>query len=33
MTDGTVEDFWEYAPCGQIIADPDGRIIRVNATR
>ncbi|MGZ8746823.1 MAG: SpoIIE family protein phosphatase [Mycobacterium sp.] len=32
MTDGTVEDHWEHAPCGQIIAEPDGRIIRVNAT-
>jgi phosphoserine phosphatase RsbU/P len=27
-----VEDYWEHAPCGQIIADPDGRMIRVNAT-
>jgi phosphoserine phosphatase RsbU/P len=32
VTDGTVEDYWEHAPCGQIIADPDGRIICVNAT-
>jgi phosphoserine phosphatase RsbU/P len=32
VTEGTVEDYWEHAPCGQIIADPDGRIICVNAT-
>lgn len=32
MTEGTVEDYWEHAPCGQVIADPDGRIVRVNAT-
>ena len=27
-----VEDFWEHAPCGHVIAHPDGRIIRANAT-
>ena len=32
MTDRSVEDFWENAPCGHVIADPDGRIVRVNAT-
>jgi sigma-B regulation protein RsbU (phosphoserine phosphatase) len=32
MTDHTVEDYWEHAPSGQIITDPDGRMIRVNAT-
>jgi sigma-B regulation protein RsbU (phosphoserine phosphatase) len=32
VTDAGVEDFWEDAPCGHIIADSDGRIIRVNAT-
>jgi len=32
MTDPIVEDYWEYAPSGQIIAHPDGRMIRVNAT-
>jgi phosphoserine phosphatase RsbU/P len=26
------EVLWENAPCGHVIADPDGRIIRVNAT-
>ena len=32
MTDADVEDYWEHAPSGQIIAHPDGRVIRVNAT-
>lgn len=32
MTDRSLEDFWEHAPCGHVIAHPDGRIIRVNAT-
>jgi phosphoserine phosphatase RsbU/P len=32
VTDRSVEDFWEHAPSGHIIASPDGRIIRVNAT-
>jgi sigma-B regulation protein RsbU (phosphoserine phosphatase) len=27
-----VEDFWEHAPCGHVIADADGHIIRVNET-
>lgn len=32
MSDPTVEGHWEHAPSGQIIADRDGRVIRVNAT-
>ena len=32
MTDYSAEDFWEDAPSGLVIAHPDGRIIRVNAT-
>ena len=32
MTDRSVEDLWESAPSGHVVADPDGRIIRVNAT-
>jgi sigma-B regulation protein RsbU (phosphoserine phosphatase) len=32
VTDPGVKDFWENAPCGHLIAHPDGRIIRVNAT-
>lgn len=32
MTDRTVEDFWNSAPSGHVITDPDGRIIRVNET-
>ena len=32
MTDYSAADFWEDAPSGLVIADPDGRIIRVNAT-
>lgn len=32
MTQHSVEEFWEHAPCGHVVADPDGRIIRVNAT-
>lgn len=32
MTDPTDGDYWEHAPSGQIIARPDGRMIRVNAT-
>ena len=32
MTDRSVEDYWEHAPSGHIVAHPDGRIIRVNAT-
>lgn len=32
MTDNSIEDFWEHAPCGHVVAAPDGRIIRVNAT-
>jgi len=27
-----VEEFWERAPCGHVVAHPDGCIIRVNAT-
>ncbi|MCV7282457.1 SpoIIE family protein phosphatase [Mycolicibacterium flavescens] len=30
MTD--VEDHWENAPCGHLIAEPNGRILRSNAT-
>ncbi len=32
MTDRRVEDFWENAPSGHVIAMPDGHIIRANAT-
>lgn len=32
MTDRAVEDFWETAPSGHVIAHLDGRIIRANAT-
>jgi len=32
VTDLSLEDFWENGPCGQLIARPDGRIVRVNAT-
>jgi phosphoserine phosphatase RsbU/P len=32
VTIDSVEEFWENAPCGHVIADLDGRIIRVNAT-
>ena len=32
MTNHSVEEFWEHAPCGHVVAYPDGRIIRVNAT-
>lgn len=32
MTDYSVEDSWQHAPSGQIIADTDGRMIQVNAT-
>lgn len=32
MTDRGVEDCWDRAPSGHVIAHPDGRIIRVNAT-
>ena len=32
MTDRSVENFWEIAPSGHVIAHLDGRIIRVNAT-
>jgi len=32
VTDYSAADFWEDAPSGLVIADPDGRIIRVNAT-
>lgn len=32
MTAPDVEDFWENAPCGHVIADRDGRIMRANAT-
>ncbi|SEH62597.1 PAS domain S-box-containing protein [Mycolicibacterium rutilum] len=32
MTEIDVEDHWEHAPCGHAIAEPNGRILRVNAT-
>ncbi len=32
MTDRIVENFWESAPSGHVIAHLDGRIIRANAT-
>ena len=32
MTDYSAADLWEDAPSGLVIAHPDGRIIRVNAT-
>jgi sigma-B regulation protein RsbU (phosphoserine phosphatase) len=32
MTDYSSTDFWEEAPSGLLIAHPDGRILRVNAT-
>ncbi len=32
MTDLSLEDCWENSPCGHLIARPDRRIIRVNAT-
>lgn len=32
MTDYSAADFWEDAPSGLVIAHPDGRIIRANAT-
>ena len=32
MTGPVFEDYWDHAPCGQIIARPDGSILRVNAT-
>jgi sigma-B regulation protein RsbU (phosphoserine phosphatase) len=32
MTNAVLEDFWDNCPCGHLIARPDGRILRVNAT-
>lgn len=32
VTDPSLEDFWENSPCGHLITELDGRIIRVNAT-
>jgi sigma-B regulation protein RsbU (phosphoserine phosphatase) len=32
VTDLSLEDCWENSPCGHLIAQPDGRIVRVNAT-
>ena len=32
MTDLNLEDCWDHGPCGHLIAQPDGRILRVNAT-
>lgn len=32
MIDANIEDLWEHAPSGHLIADPGGRILRANAT-
>jgi sigma-B regulation protein RsbU (phosphoserine phosphatase) len=32
MSGPDFDDLWENAPCGHIVADPDGRIVAVNAT-
>ena len=32
MTDVDLGDLWDNAPCGHLIAEPGGRIIRANAT-
>jgi sigma-B regulation protein RsbU (phosphoserine phosphatase) len=32
VTDLSIEDCWENSPSGHLIARPDGRIVRVNAT-
>ncbi len=32
MIEFNLDDVWDNAPCGHIIARPDGRIVRVNAT-
>lgn len=32
MSDLSLEDFWENSPCGHLIAQLDGQIVRVNAT-
>ncbi|KUI18612.1 histidine kinase [Mycobacterium sp. GA-1285] len=32
MTEVDLDDHWENAPCGHVIAHPNGRIIRANAT-
>lgn len=32
MTDLDLEDHWENAPCGHLVAEPDGRVLRANAT-
>lgn len=32
MTSLSVEEFWESAPCGHVLAQPDGRILRANTT-
>jgi phosphoserine phosphatase RsbU/P len=32
VTDLSVEDFWDNDPCGHLITQTDGRILRVNAT-
>jgi sigma-B regulation protein RsbU (phosphoserine phosphatase) len=32
VTKVSLEDFWENGPCGHLIAELDGRIVRVNAT-
>jgi sigma-B regulation protein RsbU (phosphoserine phosphatase) len=32
VTDLDLGDFWEDSPCGHLITQPDGRILRINAT-
>ena len=32
MTDLDIDDLWDHAPSGHLIADPEGRILRVNST-
>jgi phosphoserine phosphatase RsbU/P len=32
VTDPNLADFWKNSPCGHLITQPDGRIVRINAT-
>ncbi|HEY9263689.1 MAG TPA: SpoIIE family protein phosphatase [Mycobacterium sp.] len=32
MTEPDIEDLWDHAPSGHLIADPEGRILRTNTT-
>ncbi|HYJ57626.1 MAG TPA: PAS domain-containing protein, partial [Mycobacterium sp.] len=32
MTDLDIDDLWDHAPSGHLVADPQGRILRVNST-